>query len=146
MSEFKSFAAAVAAAVSSFPERVFSVTIPGDGLGDELWQHYLASFPEGSNPIFRVRTEHDGSYDRNFIRQLGGLVTVAADGRRVSIWDAAITIGLSYPYTLVAAAMAQKVAGLPIKTLFTTRERMFGHKPNVDDAGIHFHPLHGQHP
>ena len=138
MSEFKSFASAVAAAIASFPERVFSVTVPGDGLGDELWQHYLASFPEGSNPIFRVRTEHDGSYDRNFVRQLGGIVAVAADGRRLSIWDAADSYGLPYPYNVVAKAMAQKVASLPIKTLFTTRERMFGHKPNVDDTGIHF--------
>lgn len=38
--------------------------------GDELWDLYLASFPEGTNPIFRVRTEHDGSYDKNFIRRL----------------------------------------------------------------------------
>lgn len=138
MSEFKSFAAAVAAAVASSPERVFSVTVPGDGLGDELWQHYLASFPEGSNPIFRVRTEHDGSYDRNFVRQLGGIVAVTADGRRLSIWDAVVTAGLPFPYNVVAEAMAEKVAYMAIKTLFTTRERMFGHKPNVDDTGIHF--------
>ena len=25
---------------------------------DKLWQHYLASFPAGSNPIFRERTDH----------------------------------------------------------------------------------------
>lgn len=103
MSEFKSFAAAVAAAVASFPERVFSVTTPGDGLGDELWQHYLASFPEGSDPIFRVRTVHDGSYDRNFVRQLGGIVALAADSRRRSIWDAAVTFGLPFPYNVVAS-------------------------------------------
>lgn len=26
---------------------------------DDLWDTYLASFPEGSNPIFRERTHHD---------------------------------------------------------------------------------------
>ena len=26
---------------------------------DELWNTYLASFPEGSNPIYRKRTWHD---------------------------------------------------------------------------------------
>ena len=26
---------------------------------DVMWDTYLASFPEGSNPMFRKRTEHD---------------------------------------------------------------------------------------
>lgn len=26
---------------------------------DVLWETYLSSFPAGSNPIFRERTEHD---------------------------------------------------------------------------------------
>ena len=25
---------------------------------DQLWQHYLNSFPAGSNPIYRERTDH----------------------------------------------------------------------------------------
>ena len=28
---------------------------------DELYAHYLASFPEGTNPMFRERAEHDCS-------------------------------------------------------------------------------------
>ena len=26
---------------------------------DALWDTYLASFPEGSNPVYKTRTEHD---------------------------------------------------------------------------------------
>ena len=26
---------------------------------DELWDTYLSAFPEGTNPMYRERTEHD---------------------------------------------------------------------------------------
>ena len=54
---------------------------------DELWEKYLASFPEGTNPIHRTRTEHDCSACRHFIKTLGPVVAIASDIRLVSIWD-----------------------------------------------------------
>ena len=33
---------------------------------DAMWERYLGSFPEGSNPIFRERTEHDCSVVSQF--------------------------------------------------------------------------------
>lgn len=38
---------------------------------DELWGHYLASFPAGTNPIYITNTEHDCSCCRNFVKHLG---------------------------------------------------------------------------
>ncbi len=64
MSDFTPFGSAVHAAFNTIlakdnasKENVFVV----DVTGDELWDHYLASFPEGANPMFRERTEHDCS-------------------------------------------------------------------------------------
>ena len=45
---------------------------------DDIWDKYLASFPEGSNPIFRERTEHDCSCCRQFIKNVGTASTVQA--------------------------------------------------------------------
>ena len=53
---------------------------------DELWATYLSSFPEGTNPIFRKRTEHDCSCCRQFIRAVGNVVAIV-EGKLVSIWD-----------------------------------------------------------
>ena len=41
---------------------------------DELWNTYLASFPEGSNPIYRKRTWHDCGCCRQFINNIGAVV------------------------------------------------------------------------
>ena len=53
---------------------------------DDFWNHYLASFLEGSNPIFRERTEHDCNCCRHFIKTLGNVITIK-DGKIESIWD-----------------------------------------------------------
>lgn len=48
-----------------------------DAPGDELWATYLSSFPDGADPVHKTRTEHDCQSCRQFIRALGGAVTVA---------------------------------------------------------------------
>ena len=57
---------------------------------DELWDNYLSSFPEGTNPIYKQRTEHDCQCCKHFIRAIGDMVAVI-NGEIVSIWD--ITVG-----------------------------------------------------
>ena len=54
---------------------------------DKIWELYLKSFPEGMNPMFRKRTEHDCSCCRAFIKNIGGLVAIK-NGALVSIWQA----------------------------------------------------------
>ena len=53
---------------------------------DELWQTYLSSFPEGTNPMYRERTVHDCSCCRDFVRRVGNAVSIK-DGALETIWD-----------------------------------------------------------
>lgn len=87
-----------------------------------LWDHYLASFPEGSDPVYRVRTEHDCSCCKSFIRGVAHVVSFK-DGELVTIWDVE---GAPYPYDVVAKAMAAKVRELAVNTIFMTPMRSFG--------------------
>jgi hypothetical protein len=92
---------------------------------DLLWSTYLASFPPGTNPIFKTRTEHDCSCCRSFVKNLGGVVSIV-DGRLVTIWDGHI----GDEYQFVANAMAELVRGAAIDNLFLHRETTLGTDKN----------------
>lgn len=53
-------------------DRLFEVEVDKD----ELWNLYLNSFPAGTNPIYRERTEHDCSCCKHFIRAIGAMVVI----------------------------------------------------------------------
>lgn len=53
---------------------------------DELYNIYLDSFPDGTNPIFRKRREFDCSCCRHYIKDFGAVVAIK-DGKLISIWD-----------------------------------------------------------
>lgn len=92
--------------------------------GDALWDAYLAAFPEGSNPIFRERTEHDCSCCRNFIKNIGGVIAIEG-GRIVSVWSG-IAHELPYPYSFVADALADLIEShpMPIASLYRTERHL----------------------
>lgn len=95
---------------------------------DQLWELYLASFPEGSNPIYRERTEHDCSCCKNFVRNLGNVVAIV-DGKVLNIWD---VDGLEYPYNEVAAALSAHVASQAITGLYRTKEASYGAAHSIE--------------
>jgi hypothetical protein len=100
---------------------------------DVLWEVYLASFPEGSNPIFRERREYDCSCCRQFIRAVGDVVTII-DGQVTSIWDITSEIPA---YQAVAHAMATLVKSRPIANLFLHREPVAGTDKNFEEVVDH---------
>lgn len=91
-----------------------------------LWQTYLGSFPPGTDPIYRERTEHDCQCCKQFIRAVGDVVAII-NRQVVSIWD--IEIG-GY-YQVVADALAAKVKAQPIENIFFHQERTAGTDRNV---------------
>lgn len=115
----------------------------------ELEQVYLDAYPEGTNPIYKVRTEHDCSCCRHFIRALGSVVGLK-DGQVLTIWDIP---GLPYPFDIVAKALHEHVLSKPITGLFRTRMLAYGQDKNhqrLEDGTIktwtHFHaPVAGRH-
>lgn len=120
MSNFKPFADAVAKQWDSMSaNEMYRTSVSGD----DLWDLYLASFPEGTNPLFRTRTEHDGSYDKSVIRRIGNVVTIKK-GELTSVWDVP---GLQYPYDVVAAALSKRVKAGLIEGVFRINEHKLGH-------------------
>ncbi len=103
---------------------------------DTLYALYLASFPEGSNPLVKSRTEHDCSACKQFIRRVGNVVMV--DGDKVkTVWDDAAARA-QYPYNVVAVAMQIAVAAHPLCGIFriSEKEGSFGARQtrNLDAA------------
>lgn len=103
---------------------------------ERLWETYLASFPEGTNPIFRVNTEHDCACCRNFIKNIGNAVAII-DGDVATVWD---VHGLPEPYATVAKAMHEFVASKKITGVFRRGEQRYGAeftRETMDDGKVH---------
>lgn len=82
---------------------------------DDVWNMYLSSFPEGTNPIYRERTEHDCSCCKQFIRDVGNVVAIV-NGKLVSIWD--VELPCIRGYKDVAKALSELVKSYPIDNVF----------------------------
>ena len=119
MNEFQAFARRVHERFAQMSKGELYVV---DISGDDLYSVYLNAFPEGTNPIYKTRTEHDCSCCRNFIRNVGNVVGIE-DGRLVSIWDVA---HVPYPYDEVAFILADRVRGAKIVSVFRASEPQYG--------------------
>lgn len=111
---------------------------------DDLWQVYLSAFPEGTNPIFRERTEHDCSCCRNFIKNLGRVVGLK-DGLIQTVWE---ELGdMPAPYGAVAQVMAIYMAKATITGVYRTKEVSYGaqfnHERTESGQVLTWHHFHG---
>lgn len=112
-----------------------------------MWITYIESFPPGTNPMMRERTEHDCQSCKSFIRAVGSMVC-EIDGNLVCLWDCEV----GEPYTKVAEAMRELVIDAPIKNVLLHDQRHAGVDQNhqqCDDGEIitweHFHVELPQH-
>jgi len=87
----------------------------------ELWELYLKSFPEGTNPIYKTRTEHDCNCCKNFIRDVGNVVAIK-DGKIQTIWDTEI----STFYNDISKVMSDRVKQGKIVDVFTHFQKKVG--------------------
>jgi len=86
---------------------------------NELVDHYLSSFPDGTNPIYKERTEHDCQCCRSFIRQIGGAVSIASNGQIETVWD----VEVGGFYQVVCDAMASYVRSKEIRNVMLNSEK-----------------------
>lgn len=93
----------------------------------EISAAYLSFFPEGSNPIYKTRTEHDCSCCKSFLHNIGGVVALDK-GKRISIWDMPESQLLTLPvhYQEVVKQMSAWVHSQPITSIFATAEPSYG--------------------
>ena len=125
--DFNKFKTAVAKQFQAMSKhQLFRVDVSGD----DLWDRYLAAFPEGTNPIYRERTEHDCNCCKQFIRAVGNVVAVV-NGRTVSIWDGEVG---DITYQSVADVMSRRVRGESITNIFLHTERTAGTDKNFQDT------------
>lgn len=123
MTEFKDFKEAVRKQFDAMTKHELFVT---DVSKDAMWDMYLTSFPDGTNPIYKERTEHDCQCCRQFIRSCGNVVAII-NNEVVSIWD----IEMDGFYKVVADAMSTLVKANPISDAFLHYEQRLGTDFNV---------------
>ena len=124
MSDFAPFSKAVHAQYIKLAKQNLFVTTEDH---EALVAYYLASFPEGTNPIYITNTEHDCSCCKNFIKNLGNLVAII-DGKVETVWNVK---GLAYPYDVVAASMDNYIKNQAITGIFRSSEKSYGAEKTV---------------
>lgn len=99
----------------------------------QIYDFYQNAFPEGTNPIYKERREHDCQTCKSFIRNIGNLIAINSDGSLTSVWD----VPAENEYKVVAEAMSTLVKSAPIVNLFLKQEHKYGIKSNLAvDTGI----------
>lgn len=119
MSEFQKFAQQVHQRYLDLAKNELFITVED---GNELFEEYLQVFPEGTNPIYKERTEHDCSCCKNFIRNIGKVVAIV-NGKLESVWSIK---NAEHPYDVVAQALDAYVTSRPIIGLFRSSEHQYG--------------------
>ena len=90
-----------------------------------LWETYLSSFPAGTNEMYLERTEHDCQCCKQFIRDVGRIVTIG--NGMSSVWDVNIN---DTTYQPVADALSALIKSSPISNVYRHYEKNIGAKKN----------------
>lgn len=104
---------------------------------DYLWNLYLDSFPEGTNPIYRERRVYDCSACRQFIRNIGGAVYIDDNLNLHSIFEFDTH---STTFQPVMDALAAYVTSRPIIDIYLNDSPNVGINQDrelLDDGTVH---------
>lgn len=131
--EFKEFRAAVQKQFDKMQknsERLFVVNTDKD----ELWETYMNAFPEGTNLIFRKQREFECSYCRQFIKNIGNVVSIN-NGIVSSIWDIKLnTTDGDNKFQIVADAMSAYVKSHAVCDVYISKEPKVGTEYNFEET------------
>ena len=105
---------------------------------NEIWELYLAAFPEGTNPIFRTNTQHDCSCCRHFIRDMGNVIAIK-NGEMISVWDMK---DLPEPYQTVANKVAADVRLLAVRHPLIVPKEHYGEEKTIALLGENTHAFY----
>lgn len=113
--------------VTNFQELMkFGEVFVADIDGDTLYDLYLASFPHGTDPIFKKKTEHDCSTCKNFIRRAGNVLNIdEQSGSLITTWGYAAARGPE-PYRTVAERVRDVLREANVKDLFRVSSKEIG--------------------
>lgn len=103
---------------------------------DHLWNLYLDSFPEGTNPIYRERRWYDCSACRQFIKNIGGTVYIDENYIPHSIFEFDTH---SETFQPVMDALADYVTSRPITDIYLNDSPTVGINQNrelLDDGTV----------
>ena len=136
--EFKTFAKAINTQFNTMTQQDLFVV---DITREQLWDAYQASFPDGTNEIYKERPHHDCNTCKQFIRNIGAVVAIK-DGQYVTVWD----VESDSFYKEVADKMAELIRTAAILAPFKRSEKKYGVLSNIqllEDGGTitwnHFH-------
>lgn len=100
-----------------------------EGEKNDVWSLYLASFPEGTNPIYKERTVHDCNCCKQYIRDIGEVVAII-DGKLESIFD----VEVGGTFQVVADALSEHVKSQPIKNVYRHYQKKVGTPHNFQEV------------
>ena len=124
--EFNNFKKAVQKKLEELTSKGYTLYVT-DVERQSIWDKYLASFPEGTDEMFRERTSHDCVACKQFLRPYGNIVAIV-DNNLVSIWD----IDVEGYYQDVADGLSEMVKSAPIKNVFVSKIADLGKDKNVE--------------
>lgn len=104
---------------------------------DYLWNLYLDSFPEGTNPIYRERRYYDCTACRHFIRNIGGTVYIDEIFEPHSIFEFDTQSEVFQP---VMDALSAYVKSRPITDIYLNDSQKVGIEHSrelLDDGTVH---------
>lgn len=110
---------------------------------DEMWEAYLTALAPDDR-MFKTRTEHDCSGCRHFIRDVGNVVAINADGTFTSVWD--VDMPDQPVYQRAADALSELVRSRKVVDKFLSTMSHAGAAPDralAEDGSVqvfeHFH-------
>lgn len=84
--------------------------------GQEVWDLYLKSFPDGMDPIFRdpLSSEHNCNHCNNFVRRYGNIVAIKSDNTLMTLFD----VEAQDEFSEVAKVLSKAISKSTVKEVF----------------------------